>query len=67
MAIARWSNFIIRFVTGYGVVAMLATVAWAANPIQVIYGFAGSTDGEYTDTDLVTDAAGNIYGTSVLG
>ena len=33
----------------------------------MIYGFAGSTDGEYTDTDLVTDAAGNIYGTSVLG
>lgn len=67
MARARWSNFISRFVTAYGVVAMLVSVAWAANPIQVIYGFAGSADGEYTDTDLVTDAAGNIYGTSVQG
>src|SRR3982074_2256031 len=67
MAIARWSNFITKFASGYGVVAILASVAWAANPIQVIYGFAGSTDGEYTDTDLVTDSAGNIYGTSVLG
>jgi uncharacterized repeat protein (TIGR03803 family) len=46
---------------------MLASVAWASSPVQVIYGFAGSADGEYTDTDLVTDAAGNIYGTSVQG
>jgi uncharacterized repeat protein (TIGR03803 family) len=67
MASATWSNFISRFVTAYGVIAMLVSVAWAANPVQVIYGFAGSADGEYTDTDLVTDAAGNIYGTSVQG
>src|SRR3977135_2013592 len=67
MAIARWSNFIHRLVTGYGLVALLASVAWAANPIQVIYGFAGSADGEYIDSELVTDTAGNIYGTSVSG
>src|ERR1700738_1435639 len=67
MASARWSNFITRFLTVYGAIAMLVSVAWAASPIRVIYGFAGSTDGEYTDTDLVTDSAGNIYGTSVLG
>jgi uncharacterized repeat protein (TIGR03803 family) len=67
MAIARWSNFITRLVTGCGVVALLASVAWAANPIKVIYGFAGSADGEYIDSELVTDTAGNIYGTSVSG
>src|SRR3984893_2645256 len=67
MASARCSNFITRFLTVYGAIAMLVSVAWGASPIQVIYGFAGSADGEYTDTDLVTDSAGNIYGTSVLG
>jgi uncharacterized repeat protein (TIGR03803 family) len=34
---------------------------------QVIYNFEGGVDGEYTDTDLVRDAAGNLYGTSVQG
>jgi len=33
----------------------------------VIYSFAGDDDGEYTDSDLVMDSAGNLYGTSVLG
>jgi len=39
----------------------------SASTTQVVYSFAGGPDGEYTDTDLVMDAAGNIYGTSVLG
>src|SRR5215475_5431806 len=34
---------------------------------NVIYSFAGDEDGEYADTDLETDPAGNIYGTTVLG
>jgi uncharacterized repeat protein (TIGR03803 family) len=34
---------------------------------QVIYSFAGGNDGEYLDTDLVIDSAGNLYGTSVQG
>src|SRR3984893_9326469 len=34
---------------------------------HVIYSFAGNEDGEYTDTDLVIDSAGNLYGSSVLG
>jgi uncharacterized repeat protein (TIGR03803 family) len=38
-----------------------------ASTINVIYSFAGDEDGEYTDTDLVIDRAGNLYGTSVLG
>jgi uncharacterized repeat protein (TIGR03803 family) len=47
-----------------------APKAFAITPvstINVIYSFAGSQDGEYTDTDLVIDSAGNLYGTSVLG
>src|SRR5437868_5627486 len=38
-----------------------------AASINVIYSFQGGSDGEYTDTDLVRDAAGNLYGTSVQG
>ena len=34
---------------------------------EVIYSFAGGGDGEYTDTDVAIDVAGNLYGTSVLG
>src|SRR5882724_207009 len=48
-------------------VAILATAAWAAGTPQVIYSLAGENDGEYTDTDLVVDGAGKLYGTSVQG
>src|SRR5258708_21246008 len=67
MGSARWSNSMTRFLSVCGAIAMLVSNGWAANPVQVLYGFAGGADGEYTDTDLVTDSAGNIYGTSVLG
>jgi uncharacterized repeat protein (TIGR03803 family) len=46
---------------------LIATAAWAANSTKLLYSFAGSGDGEYTDTELVMDAAGNLYGTSVQG
>ena len=52
------------------VVLSLASKAFGVTPastINVIYSFAGDEDGEYTDTDLVIDSAGNLYGTSVLG
>ena len=49
------------------VAVLLMSVAWAASTTTVIYSFAGNADGEYTDTDLVMDSAGNIYGTSVQG
>src|SRR5205823_10254661 len=44
-----------------------ATGAIPAEVVNVIYSFAGDADGEYADTDLETDDAGNIYGTTVLG
>ena len=48
-------------------ICLLAGVAWAVSSTQIIYSFAGDEDGEYTDSDLVLDNAGNIYGTTVLG
>jgi len=44
-----------------------ATAVIPAEIVNVIYSFAGDADGEYADTDLETDSAGNIYGTTVLG
>lgn len=38
-----------------------------ASTTQIIYSFGGGADGEYLDTDVEVDAAGNLYGTSVLG
>src|ERR1041385_316280 len=34
---------------------------------NVIYSLGGEEDGEYADTDLAIDSAGNLYGTTVLG
>jgi uncharacterized repeat protein (TIGR03803 family) len=48
-------------------VALLGNAAWAASSTKLIYSFAGDDDGEYTDTELVIDRAGNLYGTSVQG
>lgn len=39
---------------------------WAATT-SVIYSFGGGQDGEYADTDLIRDGAGNLYGTTVQG
>ena len=46
---------------------LLAIGASEASTTEVIYSFAGDDDGEYADTDVAIDAAGNLYGTSVLG
>ena len=53
-------------VAGFAIAGMTAPAAGAATT-TVIYSFAGDEDGEYTDTDLVMDNAGNLYGTSVQG
>ena len=47
--------------------ASKATPVIPVQTVNVIYGFGGDEDGEYADTDLETDSAGNIYGTTVLG
>ncbi len=46
---------------------LFATAAFAANTTKLIYSFTGNSDGEYTDTELVMDSKGNLYGTSVQG
>jgi len=46
---------------------LLTGRATAASTEQLLYSFAGDADGEYTDSDLVLDTAGNIYGTTVQG
>ena len=56
---------------------LLATVCLFALPLSafgahaatthIIYSFAGGVDGEYADTDLVRDASGNLYGSTVQG
>ena len=47
--------------------AIVAGGAWAVSGPQIIYSFAGGSDGEYLDTDLIIDSMGNLYGTSVQG
>ncbi len=47
-------------------VALLASAA-PASSAKLIYSFAGGNDGEYLDTDLVIDSAGNLYGSTVQG
>lgn len=63
----RVRHSIIKFQIALGMVAALTSAAWAANTTQLIYSFSGGNDGEYTDTELVIDGNGNLYGTSVQG
>ena len=60
----RISYLVVR---SFFVATLLATAAWAANTTKLVYSFAGASDGEYTDTELVRDSAGNLYGSSVQG
>src|SRR5437868_1334764 len=67
MGSTRQSHRRIGIFSTLGAIALLLGVAHAASTTQVIYSFLGDTDGEYADTDLVADSAGNIYGTTVQG
>ena len=66
MGSKRFSHSMSKVLTISAAVVTLACSAWAAAP-QIIYNFAGDDDGEYVDSDLVIDGAGNLYGTSVQG
>jgi uncharacterized repeat protein (TIGR03803 family) len=39
----------------------------AASTVKIIYSFAGGADGAYPYSDLIMDAAGNLYGTTNAG
>ncbi len=41
--------------------------AIASGPFRLLYGFTGETGGEYPSTELVFDATGSLFGTTVLG
>ena len=57
--------FRLRIVVATSVFALSLVIARAA-ATDVIFSF-DEDEGEYADTDLETDSAGNIYGTTVLG
>ena len=57
----------ITFKVYWLVLSVIALVGSASAGTSIIYSFAGDTDGEYIDSDLVMDSAGNLYGTSVQG
>lgn len=58
-----------RFLASATIFSVIALFNGAvkASTTEVIYSFGGGGDGEYLDTDVAIDAAGNLYGTSVLG
>ena len=60
-------TYVSRILTTGAAISLLITAAWAASVTKLVYSFGGSADGEYTDTELVRDSAGNLYGTSVQG
>ena len=62
---SRFAHFIPAILAVVAPLALLATTA--ASTTKVIYAFAGGNDGEYLDTDLVIDSAGNLYGSTVQG
>ena len=60
----------IRLIGGGAILAVLALFGNTdarASTTEIIYSFLGDEDGEYLDTDVEIDVAGNLYGTSVLG
>src|SRR5437879_10665228 len=59
------THFRIRAVASTAVF-VLSVAAATATTTYVIFSLE-EDDGEYADTDLETDSAGNIYGTTVLG
>jgi len=63
----KFSGFVTAILAQFVAVTMLAIGAGAAGKTTVIYSFSGGADGEYLDTDLVVDNAGNLYGTTVQG
>jgi len=52
----------------FTVILLVAVCAWATGPKTVlIYRFTGSPDGRSPGGQLISDAAGNLYGTTTFG
>jgi len=67
MRSGKFSGLATAILAQFVAATMLVIGASAAGTTTVIYSFGGGTDGEYLDTDLVIDGAGNLYGTTVQG
>src|SRR5208337_3755947 len=52
---------------GLGVASLLVPCARAAAREKVLYSFSGVSDGAVPSSNLVLDAAGNVYGTASYG
>ena len=63
----KFSGFVSVVLAQFVATTMLVIGARAASTTTVVYAFSGGADGEYLDTDLVMDNAGNLYGTTVQG
>src|SRR5260370_36764264 len=63
----RFSGFVTAILAQFVAATMLAIGASATGTTTLIYSFSGGADGEYLDTDLGVDNAGNLYGTTVQG
>jgi uncharacterized repeat protein (TIGR03803 family) len=67
MSSRKFWGFVTAILAQFVAATMLVIGASAAGTTTVIYAFGGGADGEYLDTDLVIDGAGNLYGTTVQG
>ena len=63
----KFPGFVSVVLAQFVAMTMLVIGARAASTTTVVYAFSGGADGEYLDTDLVMDNAGNLYGTTVAG
>ncbi|PYX57400.1 MAG: hypothetical protein DMG76_11890 [Acidobacteria bacterium] len=63
----KFSGFVSVVLAQFVAMTMLVIGARAASTTTVVHAFSGGADGEYLDTDLVMDNAGNLYGTTVQG
>jgi uncharacterized repeat protein (TIGR03803 family) len=61
----RTALYAIRLLATLAMLSLWTHAASAAT--TVVYSFTGDEDGEYPATELVVDAAGNLYGTTVEG
>jgi uncharacterized repeat protein (TIGR03803 family) len=58
---------LLKLLTASALVVMLTQSGWAANKYRVLYSFKGGDDGASPSAALVFDAAGNLYGTTLVG
>ena len=69
-SMVRQTRRAVRLIGGatiFAAIALFGSRTVKASTTEIIYSFAGDEDGEYLDTDVEIDLAGNLYGTSVLG